>query len=92
MGAGGATNQGTNHIECSKLSKTGKPNSKAIRLKNGQIVQVRWYDKNGKAIKNRDYSHAGKGVEFPHDHGWSWQGENGQRGAEHLDPDYDNFN
>ncbi len=87
MGSGGVTNHGTNNTEERSLKKTGKPNSKVQRYRYGKLVQERWYDNNGNAIRNRDYSHSGP-YPFPHDHIW----EDGERGTEHLSPDYENFN
>ena len=89
MGAGGVPNRGVDILYDSRLDPMGKPNSRLDRYnKDGKKVQSRWYDNNGRAIRNRDYSHSGKGP-FPHDHDWTWDGENGHRGEDHLPPNYD---
>ena len=90
MGAGGIPNHGTIITTARSLESQGKPNSKIQRYRNGKLVQERWYDNQGKAIRNRDYSHGGN-EEFPHDHSWTWNGKDGHRGTEHLKPDFDNF-
>ena len=69
MGAGGVTNCGTNATDARSLKKTGKPNSKVQRYnQKGELVQERWYDYLGRAIRNRDYSHSGE-MPFPLAHG-----------------------
>lgn len=90
MGAGGVPNRGVEKSYSRSLPRTNKPNTRVDRYKNGKIVQSRWYDENGKAERNRDYEHGGK-YPFPHDHLWNWNSNNGERGQEHLPPDYDNF-
>ena len=40
-----------------ELPKTGKPNSRADLYVNGKKVQSRWFDHEGKVIRNRDYDH-----------------------------------
>ena len=57
MGAGGVPNRGNEISTERRLRSTGKPNSKTDRYKNGKKVQSRWYDQNGKAVRNRDYEH-----------------------------------
>ena len=64
MGAGGASVHGSNAIFDRKLDSCGKPNSRSDRYRNGIKVQSRWYDLNGKAVRNRDYKHGGN-VKFP---------------------------
>ena len=64
MGAGGASVHGSNAIFDRKLDSRGKPNSKSDRYRNGIKVQSRWYDSNGKAVRNRDYKQGGN-VKFP---------------------------
>ena len=91
MGAGGVTNHGTYDIEARKLEPIYKPNSKVNRYENGEKKQSRWYGPDGKAVRNRDYSHTSNGkVPFPHDHAWNWNNPM-PRGKEHLEPDYENF-
>lgn len=53
----------------------------------GELVQERWYDYLGRAIRNRDYSHSGE-MPFPHDHDREWGNGEGQRIKEHVYPDY----
>ena len=91
MGAGGVSNRGVEKSYDRNLPKTSKPFLRGDRYKNGQKVQSRWYDENGRAKRNRDYVHGGKHP-FPHDHVWDWSKGDGERGQEHLLPDYDNFN
>ncbi len=40
----------------------------------GNLIQQRWFDANGRPIRNRDWHHGHKGGvhEFPHDHPWNW--------------------
>lgn len=91
MGAGGVTNCGTYVTKERSLKPTGNPNSKAKRLnKNGELVQERWYDHLGRAVRNRDYSHSGT-WDFPHDHDWDWENGDGHRNKEHLKPDYEKY-
>ncbi len=91
MGAGGVTNHGTYMTYERGLKKKGKPNSKMQKYsKDGQLVQERWYDEKGRAIRNRDYKHAGE-MKFPHDHDWVWNGEKANRQETHLDPDYEKY-
>lgn len=94
MGSGGVPNR---RIETSyerNLPRTGKPNSRTDRYKNGMKVQSRWYDQNGRAERNRDYSHQGahNNHSFPHDHKWDWNEKNGKRDPTPLPPDYINYN
>ena len=90
MGSGGVPNRGVEKTYDRSLQSKGQPNSRIDRYKDGNKVQSRWYDENGKAIRNRDYAHGGD-MNFPHDHDWEWNGDNGVRGIEHLKPDYENF-
>lgn len=43
---------------------------------NGELIQQRWFDSNGRAIWNRDWKHPNtnpkKPHKFPHDHPWNW--------------------
>lgn len=60
MGGGGVPNGGVTIVEISEqrsLKPTGKPNSRTDLYVNGKRKQSRWYDHNGKAIRNRDYFH-----------------------------------
>ena len=38
----------------------------------GELLQQRWYDAEGKAIWDRDWTHGGGEHEWPHDHYWIW--------------------
>lgn len=92
MGAGGKANHNTKIIVARSLDPKYYPNSKIGRCNSrGVLVQERWYDKNGHAVRNRDYSHSGN-EKFPHDHAWEWHGETGHRKREHLEPDYEHYN
>lgn len=54
------------------LPTTGNPNSSAVRRNaQGDIVQRRYYDGGGRAIKNIDYDHD-HGAGMPHAHDWDW--------------------
>ncbi len=89
MGAGGVTNHGTYETYDHKINPIGKPNSKVIKKdKNGKIKQIRWYDKEGKAARNRDFSDNGGTAPNPHDHNWSWKDGQGYRDKNHSVPDY----
>ena len=48
------------------------------------MKQKRWFGDDGKAKRDRDYNHKGKGP-FPHDHIWV----DGKRGRDHLEPSPD---
>ena len=67
-------------------------NSRYDLFVNGKRIQSRWYNPQGKAIRNRDYIHGNGGNNhfFPHDHNWSW-GKNSPRDKEALPPDYEKF-
>ena len=91
MGGGGATSGGT-YVETQRrsLKPTGKPNSRCDLYVGGKKKQSRWYDYEGKAIRNRDYFHqdAHHNHTFPHDHNWGWVNGRWQRIEENLEPDY----
>ncbi len=58
---------------------TSSPNSSLdLKKPNESTKQRRYYDKNGNADMDIDYSHGGVGHTFPHKHYWN----NGQRGNE----------
>ena len=60
----------------SRLNKTGKKySSKDLKDKNGKLKQRRYYDKNGNAELDIDYSHGGVGHKFPHRHYWKNPGK-----------------
>ncbi|MFS7002263.1 T7SS effector LXG polymorphic toxin [Carnobacterium maltaromaticum] len=58
----------------------GDPDSSVdIYDKNGNLVRRRWYDSNGRAIRDLDYTNHGNPKlhpEFPHEHDWEFD-ENG---------------
>lgn len=55
-----------------RLSKIGKPNSRADLYISGRLKQQRWYGPDGRAQRNRDHFHGGDKHTFPHDHEWDW--------------------
>ena len=59
------------------LPQTGEPNSSTDLVgEDGEVKQRRYYDKDGNADMDIDYSHGGTGHTFPHRHDWV----NGTRG------------
>lgn len=103
MGAGGIPSGGVSKMygRVGSLPRFGaKPNSRIdLYNNNGVRVQSRWYDCNGIAFRNRDYTETEYGV---HDHIWStyistFIDKNGViaaiiiRGTEHLPSDYLNY-
>ena len=95
MGGGGVPSGGVTIINGRRgeLPKTGKPNSRADLYVNGKKVQSRWFDHEGKVIRNRDHDHqdAHNNHKFPHDHNWIWINGIPKRGKEGLQPDYINY-
>jgi len=93
MGSGGVPNRTVEISYERSLEPTGKPNTRVDRYskRDGKKLQSRWYDKNGKAERNRDYSSNNGSADNPHDHIWDWSKGYGERGREHLAPDYDNY-
>ena len=94
MGGGGAPSGGTFVFRTArKLESTGKPNSRGNLYVNGRLKQSRWYDHEGKPIRNRDYFHQNPGdrVTFPHDHNWGWVNGRWTRIKTHVEPDYTSF-
>ena len=79
-----ATNQmaaASNSTKPSSLPPAGTPNSVGKHYNpDGSLKQERAYGPNGQPVRDRDYNHSGKDLEFPHDHVW----ENGERGSEHI--------
>ena len=95
MGAGGVPNRTIVRIDGRHgglPSRDAKPNSRYDLYVKGRKEQSRWFDKNGFAIRNRDYFHqdAHNNHTFPHDHIWNWH-LNQPRLPENLEPDYINF-
>ena len=95
MGGGGVPSGGVTIVNGrhGDLPKSGKPNSRADLYLNGKKVQSRWFDHEGKVIRNRDYDHqdAHNNHEFPHDHNWIWINGIPKRGKEGLHPDRINY-
>jgi len=55
-----------------ELPTIGHPNNSAVRRNsNGNIIQRRFYDGTGRAIKNIDFDHD-HGAGMPHAHDWDW--------------------
>ena len=58
------------------LERTGKPNSSIDRVdEKGRIITRRWYDGNGRAKKDVDFTDHGNPKthpEVPHEHTWEW--------------------
>lgn len=93
MGSGGVPNRTIERVDgrCGDLPTSGaKPNSRYDLYVNGEKVQSRWFDSNGRVTRNRDYNHqnAHNNHEFPHDHNWSWEKGYPERNPENLDPNY----
>ena len=95
MGGGGVPSGGVKSIYGRRgdLSKFGEPNSRADLYVKGKKVQSRWFDHEGKVVRNRDYDHqdAHHTHIFPHDHDWVWINGRPKRRKEGLRPDYMNF-
>lgn len=74
MGGRGNFSGGTTYVKGSSIrGTTGKPNSKTVRYQDGKKVQERYYDSDGHAKYDIDYSHGGNGKhKFPHKHDWDW--------------------
>lgn len=75
-------------------TRGAKPNSRYDLYVYGQKIQSRWFNSEGKAVRNRDYSHqnAHANHNFPHDHNWIWERGIARRIKDNLKPDYQNFN
>ena len=58
------------------FERTGKPNSSIDRVdEKGRIITRRWYDGNGRAKKDVDFTDHGNPKthpEVPHEHTWEW--------------------
>ena len=63
-------------IKPESLPLIGEPDSyQDLYDHNGELKQRRFYDPDGKAIKDIDYKHSGEGHVFPHNHFWRWIGD-----------------
>lgn len=95
MGSGGVPNRTIVRVDgrSGDLPTSGvKPNSRYDLYVNGRKIQSRWYDGQGKVVRNRDYFHQDKGNHvFPHDHKWEWFGNTPHRDDYFIDPDYNNY-
>ena len=95
MGAGGSSSGGVHITYARNLKITDKPNSRSDRYDKDSmtLIQSRWYDEKGRAVRNRDYVHQNAHANhfFPHDHNWNWTDDKGLRGKEPLLPDYENY-
>ncbi|MDE7453447.1 MAG: hypothetical protein K2N22_03475 [Clostridia bacterium] len=95
MGGGGVPSGGTTIIYGKRggLPTRGKPNSRSDLYVNEVKVQSRWYDWEGKVIRNRDYSHTDSNHthKFPHDHDWYWMNDKPHRITEWINPDYNQY-
>lgn len=91
MGGSGSPSMGIYEIEgnTGDLPANWFPNSR-IDLRNpitGQRTQQRWFGPDGRAVRDRDWSHGNRGGShrFPHDHRWV----DGRRIGENLPIDVD---
>lgn len=96
MGAGGVPNRTIERIDGKRgdlPTRAIKPNSRYDLYVNGKKIQSRWFDANGKVIRNRDYDHQDShhNHEFPHDHNWKWTDAIPCRNPENLKPDYEKY-
>lgn len=96
MGAGGVPNRTIERVDGKRgdLPTSGaKPNARYDLYVNGQKVQSRWFDSNGKVVRNRDFDHQDghHNHEFPHDHNWSWINNQPIRDKNPIKPDYELF-
>ncbi len=96
MGAGGVPNRGIETVygrSGSLITSGAKPNHRYDLIHNGVRIQSRWYDKEGKVERNRDYQHqdAKKTHYFPHDHIWTWIKDKPVRDKNFVEPDYENY-
>lgn len=79
-GGGSADGQSSGNPELTnKLPTKSKPNSKKTLYHNGKKIRERYYDKNGRAQKDIDYTDHGNPKEHPkvpHEHKWDWNNPN----------------
>lgn len=79
-GGGSADGQSSGNPEpTNKLPTKSKPNSKKTLYHNGKKIRDRYYDKNGCAQKDIDYTDHGNPKEHPqvpHEHKWDWSNPN----------------
>lgn len=92
MGGGGVPSGGVTvkHGRRGELDTETVPNSRQDLYVNGKRVQSRWFDHEGKVIRNRDYDYqdAHHNHVFPHDHDWVWKNGHPIRNTQWVEPDY----
>lgn len=93
MGSGGVPNRTIIKVDgkYGDLSvRDAKPNSRYDLYVDNKKVQSRWFDHEGKVVRNRDYRHqdAHHNHTFPHDHLWEWINGTPHRNPENFEPDY----
>ncbi|MGN0535584.1 MAG: DUF4417 domain-containing protein [Eubacterium sp.] len=74
-GGGSASGQSSGNPNNSKLPTKSKPNSKKTLYKNGKKIRDRYYDEQGYAKKDIDFTDHGNPKEHPkvpHEHKWDW--------------------
>ncbi len=96
MGAGGVPNRTCEIIDGrpGDLPICGaKPNSRYDLYVKGKRYQSRWYDSEGRVVRNRDYQHQDNNNShyFPHDHVWNWIQDRAIRDKNFVLPDYVKF-
>lgn len=96
MGAGGVTSRITERIDGRYGDlpvRDADENARYDLYVDDEKVQSRWYDDEGKVVRNRDYYHQDpKGDHsFPHDHNWDWNDGKPYRNPTNLKPDYDTY-
>ncbi len=75
-GGGSANGQSSGNPNNSNLPTKSKPNSKKTLYKNGKKIRDRYYDEQGYAKKDIDYTDHGNPKEHPkvpHEHKWDWR-------------------
>ena len=79
-GGGSASGQSSGNPESSSsLPVKSKPNSKKTLYRNGKKIRERYYDENGYAKTDIDYTNHGNPKEHPkvpHEHVWDWSNLN----------------
>lgn len=95
MGGGGVPSGGVTikHGRRGDLDTEHTPNSRQDLYVKGEKVQSRWFDHEGKVIRNRDYYHqdAHHTHIFPHDHEWKWKDGRPFRIAQWEEPDHTRY-
>ncbi len=74
-GGGSASGQNSGNPEHIRLPTKAKPNSVMTLYRNGKKIRDRYYDKNGRAKKDIDYTDHGNPKDHPkvpHEHFWDW--------------------